>query len=300
MGIRPRWRTTEERNPATVDLDLLPSGEIVAAVVAEDLVGVRAVAAITADIGAAVDAAVQRVSIGGHIHLFGAGASGRLALLDATEASPTFGVPPDLLVAHFPGGADAFFDSSIDLEDATGAGRTDAGLLVSDDVAIGVTASGSTPYVGGALAKAGETGSLRILVTMEPEAELAEHAEIVLCAPTGPEAVTGSTRLKAGTATKSILNAFSTALMVRLGRTYSNLMVGLVATNAKLHARAVTIVAMASGLSLDDAAEALDRAHGDPSLAIVHVLTGQPIDQTRAVLRAAGSVREAIRRLDPE
>lgn len=292
-----RLRPTERRHPGTEDIDVWPTARVVAAIIEEDAVGVRAVAAIAEDLARAIDAAVERAREGGMVHAFGAGTSGRLALLDATEATPTFGAPPGFFSAHFPGGADAFFDSGIDLEDAEQLGAEHAEVVRADDIVLGITASGSTAYVRGALTRAREAGALLVLITNDPGASLAEFADFALCADTGPEVLTGSTRMKAGTATKVILNAFSTALMIRLGRTYSNLMVGLVATNAKLHERALVAIEMATGLPSAKGATLLDRCGGDLPLALVHALSGRSIDDARHALDTDGGVRAALERL---
>lgn len=291
--------STEDRNPRTVHLDQLPSDGVIEALLAEDATAIDAARAAAPALAAAVDAALARVARGGRVHYFGAGASGRLAVLDATEATPTFGTPPGFFTAHFPGGAAAFGDSTLDYEDAADAGYADAAPLRGDDVAVGLTASGSTAYVAGALRRARSAGALTVLVACNPDAPLAALADVAVLAATGPEAVTGSTRLKAGTATKVLLNAFSTALMVRSGRTYSNLMVNLVATNEKLHARAVRIVAMATELDPDRSAAVLDRAGGDVPLALVHALSGRPLDECRSALSNGGGVRTALARLAP-
>jgi N-acetylmuramic acid 6-phosphate etherase len=285
--------STEDRNPRTVDIDRWTTGRVVDALLAEDIAAVEAARAAGPALAQAIDLAHTRLTGGGRVHYIGAGASGRLAVLDATEATPTFGVPAGLFTPHFPGGAAAFVDSSLDFEDAEGAGYDDAAVVGAGDVAVGVTASGSTRYVAGALRRAGETGALTVLVTSTVDAPLSGGVDVTVVAATGPEAVTGSTRLKAGTATKVLLNAFSTALMIRAGRTYSNLMVNLVASNEKLAERAVRVVAMATGLGDDDSAAALTKADGNVPLALVHALSGRPLDECRAVLRDGG-VRAAL------
>jgi N-acetylmuramic acid 6-phosphate etherase len=287
---------TEERNPRTLDIDKWPSARVVEAVLAEDAAAVDAASAAAPQLARAVDLALARLRDGGRVHYFGAGASGRLGVLDATEATPTFGTPPGLFTPHFPGGAAAILDSALDYEDARLLGHDDAGAVGSGDVAVGITASGTTPYVAGALERARAAGALTVLVTCNGGTSLAAAVDVAVAAPTGPEAVTGSTRLKAGTATKALLNAFSTALMVRSGRTYSNLMVNLVATNEKLGARAVRILGMAAGLGPADAAATLDRCGGDLRLAVVHALSGRPVDACRAALdgAAGGGVRAAL------
>jgi len=286
--------STETRNPRTTDIDRWPAGQVIEALLAEDAAGVDAARAAAPALAEAVDRALERTARGGRVHYFGAGASGRLAMLDATEATPTFNAPPGLFTPHFPGGAAAFTDSALDFEDAAAAGYDDAAGLRELDVAVGVTASGTTRYVAGALDRARVVGALTVLIACDPGGPLAAAVDIAVVARTGPEAITGSTRLKAGTATKALINAFSTALMVRSGRTYSNLMVNLVATNEKLHARAVTVIGMATGLGAEESAATLARAGGDLPVALTHALSGRPVEQCRRSLRAAGSVRAAL------
>ncbi|TMR31012.1 N-acetylmuramic acid 6-phosphate etherase [Nonomuraea zeae] len=283
---------TEGRNPRTAAIDTLESGEVLRLLLEEDARAVAAALAATGPLAEAVDAAHLRLSRGGRVHYFGAGASGRLAVLDATEITPTFGAPRDLFTAHFAGGPAALTDSAIDKEDAEELGAADAGTLGEADVAVGITASGSTRYVAGALRAAEAAGALTVLVTCNPDAPL--RAGIVVAAGTGPEALTGSTRLKAGTATKVILNAFSTALMIKAGRTYGNLMVGLVATNAKLGERAVSLLVEATGEDAATCGAALAEAEGRIPEALVRLLTGCPAEQARAALAEHPGVRAAV------
>jgi N-acetylmuramic acid 6-phosphate etherase len=285
--------STEDRNPRTTDIDRRPAEQVVDALLTEDALAVEAARAAGPDLAKAVDLALPRLSAGGRVHYFGAGASGRLAVLDATETTPTFGVAPDLFTAHFPGGATAFVDSGLDFEDERTAGHDDAAVVGGGDIAVGITASGSTRYVVGALTRCRAAGALTVLVTSTVDAPLAAEVDVTVVADTGPEAVTGSTRLKAGTATKVLLNAFSTALLVRSGRTYSNLMVNMVATNEKLVGRAARIVEMATGLGPDESAAILTRAGGDVPLALVHALSGRPFDECRDALTGRG-VRAAL------
>jgi N-acetylmuramic acid 6-phosphate etherase len=286
--------STEARNPRTTDIDRWPAGQVIEALLTEDAAGIEAARSAAPALAEAVERTLERVARGGRVHYFGAGASGRLAVLDATEATPTFNAPPGLFTPHFPGGPAAFADSALDYEDAEAAGYGDAGEVGERDVAIGITASGTTRYVAGALARAREAGALTVLIACAPGGPLASTVDIAVEADTGPEAITGSTRLKAGTATKALVNAFSTALMVRLGRTYSNLMVNLVATNQKLHARAASVIAMATGLGPRECAAALAGAGGDLPVALLHALSGRPVEECRRGLRAAGSVRAAL------
>ncbi|MGN9839329.1 N-acetylmuramic acid 6-phosphate etherase [Nonomuraea sp. H19] len=285
---------TEGRNPRTAAIDTLESGDVLRLLLDEDARAVEAARAATGPLARAVDEAHLRLSRGGSVHYFGAGASGRLAVLDATEITPTFGVARELFTAHFAGGPAALTDSSVDREDAEELGAADAGTLGENSVAIGITASGSTAYVAGALRAARAAGALTVLVTSNPDAPLRELAEIVVVADTGPEALTGSTRLKAGTATKVLLNAFSTALMIKAGRTYGNLMVGLVATNAKLGERAVRLLVEATGEDAAACRAALDEADGRIPEALVRLLTGCPAEQARAALAAHPGVRAAV------
>ncbi|SEG82996.1 N-acetylmuramic acid 6-phosphate etherase [Nonomuraea solani] len=289
---------TERRNPRTRDIDTLESAGVLGLLLDEDARAVEAARAATGPLARAVDETHLRLARGGRVHYFGAGASGRLAVLDATEITPTFGAPGGLFTAHFAGGPEALTDSSIDREDAGALGAADAAGVGAADVAVGITASGSTAYVVGALRGARAAGALTVLVTCNPGAAAGDLAEIVVVADTGPEALTGSTRLKAGTATKVILNAFSTALMIKAGRTYGNLMVGLVATNAKLAERAVSLLAEASGQDAETCRAALADASGDIPGALVRLLTGCSPERARAALGEHPGVRAAVAALN--
>ncbi|MEU6778806.1 N-acetylmuramic acid 6-phosphate etherase [Nonomuraea angiospora] len=285
---------TESRNPRTADIDTLESPDVLRLLLDEDATAVAAARAAAPALSRAVDEAHLRLGRGGSVHYFGAGASGRLAVLDATEITPTFGVARGLFTAHFAGGPGALTDSSVDREDAEELGAADAGALGENDLAIGITASGATPYVAGALRAARAAGALTVLITCNPAAPLRDLAKILVVADTGPEALTGSTRLKAGTATKVLLNAFSTALMIKSGRTYSNLMVGLVATNAKLEQRAVNLLVEATGEDAAACGAALAEADGRIPEALVRLLTGCTPGQARAALAAHPGVRAAV------
>jgi N-acetylmuramic acid 6-phosphate etherase len=292
-----RETSTEIRNPRTLALDESDTQEVLKLLFAEDARAVEAATRAVGDVARAVDAVLDRLELGGRVHYFGAGASGRLALADAAEIRPTFGIDERLFTAHFPGGWKAVMDSTVDLEDSADLGYQDAAELTSEDVAFGVTASGSTAYVRGAFRRSREIGALSVLLTCDPNARLRSDADICIVADTGPEALAGSTRLKAGTATKVILNAFSTALMVRSGRTYSNLMVGLRATNRKLRKRATTILMEATGRSHADCEAALHDADGKVEVALVVLRTGCSVEAAESTLGAEGSVREALQAL---
>ncbi|MBB6170477.1 N-acetylmuramic acid 6-phosphate etherase [Nocardiopsis mwathae] len=289
---------TERRNSGTYDIDLLPTIDVLREINAEDATVARAVQAVLPDVARAVDLAVEALRGGGRIHYFGAGTSGRIAGMDAAELPPTFGVPEDLVVAHHAGGAPALGQALEGSEDDADLGRADAAGLARGDLAVGLAASGRTPYVAGALRRAAQAGARSVLVSANPQAALAAEADVHIGVDTGAEVIAGSTRMKAGTAQKLVLNAFSTAVMVRMGHTYSNLMVGVNATNAKLRGRVVTILTEASGRPEEVCAAALARAGGDTKVALVELLTG--VDSARAaeeLAAAGGHVREALRRI---
>lgn len=286
---------TEERHPGTTTIDTASSLDILRALNAEDAKVAPVVATVLPELARLVDRAVAAIRAGGVVHYFGAGTSGRLAVLDAAELLPTFNVSPGLFVAHHAGGEAALLRAVENAEDDADAGREAAEALRAVDIAIGLTASGRTPFVGGALERARERGATTALVTANPRAELAAHADHLLAADTGPEALTGSTRLKAGTAQKLILNAFSTAVMIRLGRTWSNLMVDVVATNAKLRGRVVRILQEATGASEAESRAALDRSHGELKPALLSMLAGIDPDTARAAIDAhEGSIARAL------
>lgn len=298
--MTPTSPPTEQRNPRTTPLSIVPTHERLEMILYEDAIAVEAAQTAIPDLARLVDTTLDRLRRGGQIRYAGAGASGRLAVLDATEAAPTFGVDPDLIQAHFPGGAPALVDSTIDLEDAFDQGRADLADVTERDVVVGVSASGGTAYVRGALESAGETGALTALITSNPDAPLAALADVIVVAETGPEALTGSTRLKAGTATKVILNAFSTAIMVGLGRTWSNLMVGLVASNDKLRERSVGLLVEASGQSEDSCRAMLTESSDRLPLALVRLLSAAAPAAAERALDREGSVRAALARLADE
>jgi N-acetylmuramic acid 6-phosphate etherase len=279
---------TEQRNPRTLAIDAVGTTEILRMVNAEDARVAGAVGAAIPELSRAVDAAVAAVRGGGRVHYFGAGTSGRLAVLDAAELMPTFRTPDDLVIAHHAGGPDALFRAVENVEDSEEGGAADAVGVTASDIVLGLAASGTTPYVAGALEAARAVGATTVLVTSNPSAPLAAYADIVIAADTGPEVIAGSTRLKAGTAQKMILNAFSTTLMIKLGHTWSNLMVDMVATNNKLRGRMLRILGEATGADADACAIALAEADGELKPALVHLLTGSPVAQAREALEEAG------------
>ena len=247
------------RNDRTTEIDTVGTLELLRLLNAEDAVVAGAVAAILPTLAEVVDLTVARVRDGGHVHYFGAGSSGRIGVLDAAEVVPTFGVDASLFVAHHAGGESAVAHAVEGAEDRESLGRQAAAAVSGGDVAVGLSASGRTPYVAGALRAARAAGALTVLVSSNLSAPLADLADHGLLVDTGPEAIAGSTRLKASTAQKMILNSLSTAVMIRLGRTYSNLMVSLSGTNEKLRQRQIFILMEASG-----ATEAACRADARP------------------------------------
>jgi N-acetylmuramic acid 6-phosphate etherase len=288
---------SEGRNPRTTDIDLMSSLEIVTTINAEDRTVPDAVAKTLPEVARAVDAIVAAFNAGGRLVYVGAGTSGRLGVLDASECPPTYGVPPTMVVGLIAGGLDALVNASEGAEDKVEAGRTDLvniGLAARDVVA-GIAVSGRTPYVIGALDYARSQGATTVALTCNPESPIARMAHISIAPLVGPEVITGSTRMKSGTAQKLVLNMLSTASMVRIGKTYGNLMVDMIASNGKLVARAARMVSQATGSTLDEAEAALASAGNDSKQAILMILTGLEPDAARAALAAAGGVlRRAI------
>jgi len=291
----PPLPRTEMRNERTTEIDVVGTLELLRLLNAEDALVAGAVAATLPALAVVVDAAVGRIRAGGRVHYFGAGSSGRIGVLDAAEVVPTFGADPGLFVAHQAGGEAAVAQAIEGAEDRQSLGEAAAAGLTAADVAIGLSASGRTPYVAGALRRARAAGALTVLVSSNLAAPLAEFADCTLLADTGPEAIAGSTRLKAATAEKMILNSLSTAIMIKLGRTYSNLMVWLASTNEKLRRRQVLILMEASGATEAACRAELDRCDGDLRLAMLCLLAGLAPDAAASALAAAGgNVRAAL------
>lgn len=279
---------TEQRNPRTLDIDLVPTRELLQLINAEDARVPVAVAACLDDLATLVDEAARRVGAGGRLHYAGAGTSGRIAVMDAAELAPTFGLGEQVVVAHHAGGDVALRHSVENVEDSERAGADDLGDVGDRDVVVGLTASGTTPYVAGALRRAQANGAFTALVSANPDAPLGALVDVCLIADTGPEAITGSTRMKAGTAQKLVLNSLSTALAIRLGRTLSNLMVDMAATNTKLRDRSLAILTEATDCPPDECVAALDAAGGEVKPALTSLLLDCPVDEARERLRAAG------------
>ncbi|MHC4519277.1 MAG: N-acetylmuramic acid 6-phosphate etherase [Planctomycetota bacterium] len=271
MTTHKRLPTTEKRNPASENIDELSTAEIVELINAEDTIVPRAVATQRQQIVAAVDMIVARFHQGGRLFYVGAGTSGRLGVLDASECPPTFGVPPSLVQGIIAGGRRALVRSIEGAEDfpADGAEAIDKKRIKPRDVVVGLAACGLTPYVRGALRRAQQIGAGTVFVTCAPEAVDSIPAEIIINPVVGPEVVTGSTRMKAGTATKLVLNTLTTTAMIKMGKVYGNLMVDLRAVNNKLRDRSVRIVMDVTGLPRPRARALLSRAEGKLKAALV-------------------------------
>jgi N-acetylmuramic acid 6-phosphate etherase len=278
---------TERSNPRTRDIDRLDSLGVLTLLNDEDQTVPRAVRSALPELARAVDLALDRWRQGGRIVLFGAGTSGRLAALDAAELGPTFGAPSERYLARIAGGAGAFEKAVEGAEDDAEAGATAAADLTDVDVAFGIAASGRTPWVIGALERARKQGAATVGLACVPTPALGSVSDVCMVVDTGPEPISGSTRMKAGTAQKLVLNAFSSTLMIRLGKVYANLMVDVQATNAKLRRRAVRLVAEATGASDDAAAQALGDANGEVKTAIALLRLGTTVDDARRRLQAA-------------
>ncbi|HEX5200638.1 N-acetylmuramic acid 6-phosphate etherase [Paractinoplanes rhizophilus] len=286
---------TEERNPDTVGIDLAGTLDVLRMINDEDAKVAGAVRAVLPALAEAVDLATEALRAGHRVHYFGAGTSGRIALMDAAELIPTYGTDPSQVVAHHAGGTEAVGRPIENLEDDEASGAADAAGLRPGDVAVGLTASGRTPYVIGALRAARARDARTILISANPAASFGAEVDVHAGVATGPEVVAGSTRMKAGTAQKMLLNAFSTALMIRTGRTFSNLMVAVGARNAKLRGRVVRILVEATGLDPRVCAEAAERAGGDGRVALVSLLAEIPVDAARrALAESGGAVRQAL------
>ncbi|WP_438388084.1 N-acetylmuramic acid 6-phosphate etherase [Actinopolyspora saharensis] len=290
---------TELVNPRTTDMDRLGTLELLHRLNSEDRSVPEAVGEALPELAHAVDLAVDALRAGGRVHYVGAGTSGRLAVLDAAELVPTYNVPPEWFVVHLAGGSSAVWSSVENAEDDSAAGADSVERTATgSDVVIGLAASGSTPYVLGALEAAHGLGASTVLISSNPNRFRLQAVDVAVTVDTGAEPLTGSTRMKAGTAQKLVLTSFSTAVMVRLGRTYSNLMVSVVATNAKLRTRTVRILQEATGAAWPECESALHEADGDLKTALVHLLGGVEVTEAAAALnRSDGHVRQALRAL---
>ncbi len=289
--------TTEQRNPRTRKIDQLDALGIVHAINGEDARVAPAVAKEGRKIAAAVEIIVERFRRGGRLFYVGAGTSGRLGVLDAAECPPTFGVSRTMVQGIIAGGRRALVRSAEGREDepAAGAAAIVKKRITERDTVCGIAACGLTPFVLGTVAEAKKVGAATLFITCSPQVRRQVKADVVICPVVGPEAITGSTRMKAGTATKLVLNTLTTASMVRLGKVYENLMVDLRATNVKLRDRAARIVSAVTGLDKARAIALLKEARGQVKVAIVMHECGVDFAAAQRRLKAAqGFLRQAI------
>ncbi len=290
--------TTEQRNPRSRDIDRRTTLQIVDIINAEDRKVPAAVARERKAIARAADLIVERLRRGGRLFYVGAGTSGRLGVLDASECPPTFGTPPSLVQGIIAGGRRALVRAIEGAEDypEIGAAAVDRKGLKPRDAVVGIAACGMTPFVWGAIGRARRVGAATVFVTCAPEVKDSINVDVVINPDVGPEVVTGSTRMKAGTATKLVLNTLTTTAMIQLGKVYGNLMVDLKATNEKLVDRAERIVAELTGLSRARAGALLKKAHGDLKPAVVMHFRKVGFAEAERILRDAGaSLRRAIK-----
>ncbi|QQR38366.1 N-acetylmuramic acid 6-phosphate etherase [Devosia rhizoryzae] len=293
---------SEARNPKTMQIDLMSSAEIVAAMNREDTRVSEAVNKVLPQVAATVDKIVEAFRAGGRLIYMGAGTSGRLGVLDASECPPTFGVPEGMVVGLIAGGDRALRHPIEGAEDSRDEGRRDLEKidLTDKDVVVGIAVSGRTPYVIGGLDYAQGVGAFTAALSCNPDSAIARMADIAISPVVGPEALTGSTRLKSGTAQKLVLNMLTTASMVRIGKSYENLMVDLSVSNEKLVARAHRILVDATGCSADSAEQFLKAANNNVKLAILMALTGMnAVDGQTALNNADGFLRRAAAQHQP-
>ena len=289
--------TTEAVNPASARIDELDAAAIVAVMNAEDALVATAVARESAAIARAIDVIADRFRRGGRLVYIGAGTSGRLGVLDASECPPTFGTPPEMVVGLIAGGPQALTRAVEGAEDSRELAAADLAAigLSAADVLVGIATSGRTPYVLGGLAHARAVGAFAIGFACNDNSELEPLTDLMIVPRVGPEIVTGSTRLKAGTATKMVLNMLTTGAMIRIGKTYGNLMVDLRATNTKLVARTRRIVTLLTGASEEEAEWLVAAADGELKTAVVSRARGvSPAEARRLLAEAGGHLRRAV------
>src|SRR5579864_4286602 len=292
-----RPKPTERRNRRTRGIDAKSTIGIVRAIHREDASVARAVSSALPAIARAVDAIAAALQRGGRLFYVGAGTSGRLAALDAAELPPTFGTPPRMVQAVIAGGRRALTHAVEGAEDDRSRGAKDLAArgLSAKDAVVGIAASGATPYVLGALEFAKRKGAITIGITSNPRTPITRMAQISIVTRTGPEVITGSTRMKAGTAQKLVLNMLSTATMIRLGRVYDNWMIGVALTNRKLQARGLRILMEASGAGVAEAIRALRQSRHNLGAALIMLKTGASAQQAKRLLRENhGHVHNAL------
>jgi N-acetylmuramic acid 6-phosphate etherase len=292
---------TEQRNPKTENIDLASTEEILGLINDEDMTVAAAVREQIPNIAVAVDKIVESFKAGGRLFYFGAGTSGRLGIVDAAECPPTFGTDPEMVQCIIAGGKEAVFQAQEGAEDKpeNGAKEIEKRNIKPPDIICGIAASGRTPFVKGALAEARNRGIFTILIATVPRdkaTELGMEADVMICPVVGPEALTGSTRMKSGTAQKLVLNMLTTASMIRLGKTLGNVMVDLQLSNAKLRERAKRILMTLTGVDYDSAEKYLKESGGHVKTALVMLMTDAGVDEARARLeKADGFVKLALK-----
>lgn len=276
---------TEFRNENTKDIDLLSTIDIVRKMNEEDKVVAGAVEYESANIARAIDIISKQFLLGGHLIYFGAGTSGRLGILDASECPPTFSVEPDMVQGIIAGGTDAMRFAVEGAEDNYEAGYEDAKILTDKDVAVVISASGNPKYLLGVLAYADEIGCKTIGITCNSEGKIVEEVGTLICVEVGPEVIAGSSRLKAGTAQKMVLNMLSTGSMIKIGKTYENFMIDLKATNEKLKDRAIRIVSQLAGVNVAIAFETLQKCDWKIKTAVVSIVKNVSIEDANLELK---------------
>lgn len=285
---------TEFRNENTKDIDIISTIEMVKKINEEDKIVALAVEEELENIANAVDLIAKQFLAGGKLFYFGAGTSGRLGILDASECSPTFSVESDLVQGIIAGGETAFKTAIEGAEDDYDAGIEDAKNLTKNDVAVVISASGNPKYLLGVLAQAEKTGTKTIGITCNSEGKIAEEAGIVICPEVGPEVIAGSSRLKAGTAQKMVLNMLSTAAMIKIGKTYENFMIDLKASNEKLKDRAIKIVSQIAEVNHADALHMLMKSSWEIKVAIVALKLKLDVSKARLELKKHGGVLRKV------
>ena len=289
---------TEARNPETENIDELATQEILQCINQEDKKVALAIELVLPQIAQAVDWIVESLSGGGRLFYLGAGTSGRMGILDASECPPTFGTSPDLVQGVIAGGEKAVFRAVEGAEDSLTMAAEDleARDLSPRDVVVGIAASGRTPYVIGGLEHARQVGCHTVAVVCTPDSEMQKVSELSIAILVGPEVIMGSTRMKAGTAQKLVLNMLTTASMIRMGKVYGNLMVDVQATNKKLVERSKRIVCLATGVSREEAEAAIVEAGGSVKVAVTLLMIGSSaVEAQELLVQAGGSVSQALR-----
>lgn len=285
---------TEYRNENTKNIDLLSSSEIVKKINEEDKLVALAVESELHNIAAAVDMIAKQFLKGGRLFYFGAGTSGRLGILDASECPPTFSVPHDMVQGIIAGGDSAFRTPIEGAEDNFEAGKFDAKVLNENDVAVLISASGNPKYLLGVIEQANEVNAKTVALTCNSKARISEEASLTICVEVGPEVIAGSSRMKAGTAQKMVLNMLSTGAMIKIGKTYQNFMIDLNPTNEKLKDRAIRIVAQIANTTHAKAFETLERCNWEVKTAVVAIVQNIDIEKAREILKTNNGVLRKV------